>query len=61
MIAICLKREKQFLSFIFPCPSCRNHSNVIFTTNVVKVRFGLRKNSGFIAAFRNFAPHLTAE
>jgi len=37
------------------------HLSIFITTNVVKVRFGLRKNSGFIAAFRNFAPHLTAD
>ncbi len=58
MIAFCLKREKA--TFAFHLSNIMQLS-IFFTTNVVKVRSGLGKNNGFIAAFRKFAPHLTAE
>ena len=34
---------------------------ILHAANAAKVRTGLRKNNGFITAFRKFAPHLTAD
>jgi len=34
---------------------------ILNAVNAAKVRTGLRKNNGFMTAFRKFAPHLTAD